>query len=103
VKLVVNHPTDVHSVSMQQVRDVTGRDVFWTVPFDKTIIRSGQLGTPVVMLKPGSKSARSIVDLAYTISGGQRERRFFRRGSFAPERVTDIKTAMVNLPQGGHE
>lgn len=79
IRLVVNHNTNVQKVSDEQVTHLTDKDVFWRIPFDKAIIQSGQMGTPVVLAKPRSKSARSIVDLAYAISGGKRERKLFRR------------------------
>lgn len=80
VKLVVNHPTNVNSVRPQQVQDVTGTQVFWDIPFDKQFIRAGQLGSPVTLTKPGSKGARNIIQLARSISGGERGGKLFRRG-----------------------
>lgn len=80
VKLVINHPTQVNSVKQQQVSVVTGFEIFWSIPFDKAFIKAGQLGSPVIVTRPGSKGARSIVDLAYAISGGKREGKLFRQG-----------------------
>ena len=79
VKLVINHPTQVNSVKEQQVSVVTGCETFWSIPFDKAFIRAGQLGSPLIVAKPRSKGARSIVDLAYAISGGKREGKLFRQ------------------------
>jgi pilus assembly protein CpaE len=81
VKLVINHPTDVHKVDIKQVQEVTGLDVFWTIPFDKQIVRGGQVGMPMVMTKPNARGARAMIDLAMAISGGRRDRRLFGRGS----------------------
>ncbi len=79
VKMVVNHPTQVNSVKVQQVADVTGTEIFWSIPYDTAFVKAGQLGTPVILSRPTSKAARSIVDLAFAISGGRREGKLFRR------------------------
>ena len=80
VKLVINHPSNVHKIDVKQVTEVTGCEVFWSIPYDKAFIRSSQVGLPIVLTKPNSKGASSIVDLALAISGGKRERKLFRRG-----------------------
>ncbi len=81
VKLVINHPTDVHKVDIKQVSEVTGLEVFWTVPFDKQVVRGGQVGMPLVLTKPNSRGAKAMIDLAMAISGGRRERRLFGRSA----------------------
>ena len=86
VKLVINHTNEFHRVNISQVTDVTGLDVFWSVPFDKAILRGGQVGMPMVMSQPKSKGARSMIDLALAISGGKREKRLFGRGRPIMER-----------------
>ena len=97
IRLVVNHNTDVQKVSESQVKQLTERDIFWRIPFDKTLIRSGQLGVPVVISKPRSRSANSIIDLAYAISGGKRERKLFRR-SRGRATNADTATTLVGAP-----
>jgi pilus assembly protein CpaE len=79
VKLVINHTNDFHKVDPKQITDVTGLDIFWSVPFDKSILRGGQVGMPLVMTNPDSKGAQSMIDLALAISGGKREKRLFGR------------------------
>jgi MinD superfamily P-loop ATPase len=86
VKLVINHTNEFHKVDVSQVTEVTGLDVFWSVPFDKAILRGGQVGMPMVMSKPKSRGARSMIDLALAISGGKREKRWFGRGRPIVER-----------------
>jgi MinD-like ATPase involved in chromosome partitioning or flagellar assembly len=46
-----------------------GRDVFWSVPYDRNISTATQLGMPVVVAKPHSKAAESLVEMAYALSG----------------------------------
>ena len=99
VKLVVNHPTDVHRVALEQVSEVTGLPVFWEIPYDKQIVRGGQVGMPMVMTKPNSKGPRSMIDLALAISGGRRERRLFgRRGN---QIAVTKRDALVPAVEGG--
>ena len=56
-------------------------DIFWTVPFDKAFIKAGQVGSPLILHKPNSRGARSIIDLSYAITGGKRESRLFRKSA----------------------
>ena len=46
-----------------------GRDVFWSVPYDRNISTATQLGMPVVVTKPNTKASESVVELAYALSG----------------------------------
>lgn len=100
VKLVINHPSNIHRVDVKQVSEVTNCEVFWSVPFDKAIVSGSQAGTPIVMSKPNSRGARSMIDLALAISGGKRERKLFGR---AGEVVVAAREALVPATQGGSE
>jgi pilus assembly protein CpaE len=99
VKLVINHTNDLQKVDPKQVSQVTGLEVFWTIPFDKAIVRGGQVGMPMVMTKPNSRGARSMIDLALAISGGKREKRLFGRG----RPVVPAREAFVPATEGGGE
>lgn len=100
IKLVVNHPTDIHRVDKKQVTEVTGLEIFWEVPYDRSVVQGGQVGMPLVMTKPNSKAARSVIDMALAISGGKRERKLFgRRGD--PMAPTPAPLAVAS--QGGGE
>ena len=50
-----------------------GREVFWSIPYDRNISTATQLGMPVVVAKPTSKASESMVELAYTLSGVKRQ------------------------------
>ncbi|MEE8347207.1 MAG: AAA family ATPase [Dehalococcoidia bacterium] len=69
VKLVINATNEASNVQPQEVKRMLGRDVFWTIPYDRNISTSTQLGMPVVVTKPSSKAAESMVELAYALSG----------------------------------
>lgn len=69
VKLVINATTEASNVQPQEVRRMLGREVFWSIPYDRNISMSTQLGMPVVVTKPNSRAAESLIELAYALSG----------------------------------
>jgi len=69
VKLVINSTNEATNVQPQEVKRMLGRDVFWSIPYDRNISTSTQLGMPVVVAKPTSKAAESMVELAFVLSG----------------------------------
>ncbi len=46
-----------------------GREVFWVVPYDRSISAATQLGMPVVVARPQSKASESMVEMAFAMSG----------------------------------
>ena len=69
IKLVINATNDATTVRPQEIKRMLGRDVFWSVPYDRNIATATQLGMPVVVAKPHSKAADSLVEMAYALSG----------------------------------
>jgi len=69
VKIVINHTSDAHGDTRVDIRRVLGKDIFWTIPYDRSISQTTQLGMPIVAAKPKSKSSQSFVELAYAIGG----------------------------------
>ncbi|MFQ5575221.1 MAG: hypothetical protein ACE5E0_06330, partial [Terriglobia bacterium] len=53
----------------QEIKRMLGRDVFWSIPYDRNISTSTQLGVPVVVAKPTAKASESMVELAFSMSG----------------------------------
>jgi pilus assembly protein CpaE len=74
VKLVINATNEASNVQPQEVKRMLGRDVYWSVPYDRNISTSTQLGMPVVVAKPSSKASESVVEMGYTLSGVQDQR-----------------------------
>jgi pilus assembly protein CpaE len=103
VKLLINHPTNVDTVKKEQVENVTGCEVFWTIPFDKAFVRSGQLGSPLILSKPASKGARNIAQLAHAIAGGGRESRLFRKPQTRPEPAEAVAAAVGSQETQGEQ
>ena len=69
IKLVINSTNDATNVQPNEVKRMLGRDVFWSIPYDRNISSATQLGMPVVVAKPQSKASESIVGMAQALSG----------------------------------
>jgi pilus assembly protein CpaE len=69
VKLVINATNEATNVQPQEVRRMLGREVFWSIPYDRNISTSTQLGMPVVVTKPSARASESLIELAYALSG----------------------------------
>ncbi len=69
IKLVINATNEAVNVQPQEVKRMLGRDVFWSIPYDRNISTATQLGMPVVLAKPQSRASESIVEMAYALSG----------------------------------
>ncbi len=69
VKLVINATNEASNVQPQEVKRMLGREVFWSIPYDRNISTATQLGMPVVVTKPITKASESVVELEYTLSG----------------------------------
>jgi pilus assembly protein CpaE len=74
IKVVVNVPNAANSLSSNDVAEVLGYPVFWSVPHDVKVAASSQMGEPVVQAHPGSKAAQAITQLHYTLVGAEPER-----------------------------
>lgn len=75
VKLMVNHATASNTVTWHDVRRTLGRQVFWELPYDRSVGVSTQAGRPVVLAKPKAKISQSLVDLINALSGSRRPAR----------------------------
>jgi pilus assembly protein CpaE len=69
VKIVINHTSGAHSDARVDIRRVLGKEVFWSIPYDRGISQTTQLGMPIVAAKPKSKASQSLVELSYAIGG----------------------------------
>ncbi|MBI2912683.1 MAG: AAA family ATPase [Chloroflexi bacterium] len=79
VKLVINATNEATNVQPQDVKRMLGREVFWSIPYDRNISMATQLGMPVVVAKPQSKAAESMVEMAYALSGVRQQQPSSRR------------------------
>jgi pilus assembly protein CpaE len=77
VKLVINHSTSANSLREEDVERVLEYPVTWRLPHDYNVASANQLGIPIVTAKPYARVSRAITDLAYDLSGAQRDRKGF--------------------------
>ena len=80
LKLVINATNEAHKADPQEVKRMLGRDLFWSVPYDRNISTATQLGIPVVMAKPDSRASESLVAMAYALSGVRRQQQQDQNG-----------------------
>jgi pilus assembly protein CpaE len=69
IKLVINATNEATNVQPNEVKRMLGREVFWSIPYDRNISTATQLGMPVVVAKPQSRASESIVEMAQALSG----------------------------------
>jgi pilus assembly protein CpaE len=74
IKLVINATNEATNVQPQEVKRMLGREVFWSVPYDRNISTATQLGMPVVLAKPQSKASESLVEMAFALSGVRQQK-----------------------------
>lgn len=69
VRLVVNTISKENVVTTKQLEQAIGRPVFWSIPHDRAVARSVQLGRPVVAEAGRSAASASVTGLALLIAG----------------------------------
>ena len=74
VKLALNHANSENGVHISDVEQVLKDKIFWSIPFDKNVVVSSQLGQPIVLTKPKARAARNLVDLSVAITGTRQKR-----------------------------
>jgi Flp pilus assembly CpaE family ATPase len=69
IRLVLNEVSPELEVRPAAVEEALGLSLFWSIPHDRALRRSGQLGEAVTEAHPNSRAARRISDLARVLSG----------------------------------
>ena len=69
IKLVINATNEASNVQPNEVKRMLGREVFWSIPYDRAISTATQLGMPVVVAKPTCRASESMVEMAHALSG----------------------------------
>jgi Flp pilus assembly CpaE family ATPase len=70
VRLVLNINTPELDVSPASVEAALGRQIFWTIPYDREVRSGAQIGRTAVEADPGGVAATGFLDLATVLSGG---------------------------------
>ncbi len=74
IKLVINATNEATNVQPHEVKRMLGREVFWSIPYDRNISTATQLGMPIVLAKPQSKASESIVEMSFALSGVRQQK-----------------------------
>src|SRR3990172_7398643 len=69
IRLVLNMTSPELDVRPSSIEDAIGQKIFWTIPYDKLLRRSAQLGQPLVESNPESAAAENLTELALILSG----------------------------------
>ena len=69
IRLVLNMTSPELDVRPSSIEDAIGQKIFWTIPYDKLLRRSAQLGQPLVESNPESAAAANLTELALILSG----------------------------------
>ncbi len=69
IRVVLNATAVDTDVSPASVEEALGRPIFWSLPYDRELRRSAQLGRSVVDASPASPAAVSFRDLAGVLTG----------------------------------
>ncbi len=74
IKLVINATNEDTNVKTHEVKRMLGREVFWSIPYDRNISTATQLGMPIVLAKPQSKASLSMVEMSFALSGVRQQK-----------------------------
>ena len=74
IKLVINATNEATNVRPHEVKRMLGREVFWSIPYDRNISTATQLGMPIVLAKPQSKASESMVEMSFALSGVRQQK-----------------------------
>jgi pilus assembly protein CpaE len=69
VRLTVNHSNLANSVKEADVARTLDYRIFWSIPYDESVMKASQIGRPIVLYQPGSKAANNIMHLASLVGG----------------------------------
>ena len=69
LKLVVNHATNANHVTDADVERTVGTRIFWTLPHDRAVPHSTQLGQPIVVSQPRAQMAQRVEAVAEYFGG----------------------------------
>jgi pilus assembly protein CpaE len=96
IKLVINATNEASNVQPNEVKRMLGREVFWSIPYDRNISTATQLGMPVVVAKPQSRASESVVDMAHALSG-------VKQGNVQRPKETNPKNGLLSRFLGAPE
>ncbi len=82
IRILTNAISPDDAVRPSAVEEALGREVFWSIPYDRKVRQGTHLGQPIVITSPQSVAAKSFGDLATLIAGGRVEQKGKMFGGF---------------------
>ena len=67
--LTINDVNAVNTIRVDDLPQIVHHDIYWQIPYDDQVIRAGQSGQPVVVVKPKSRAAKEMRALAEKLVG----------------------------------
>jgi pilus assembly protein CpaE len=67
--LTINDVNAVNTIRVDDLPQIVHHDIYWQIPYDDQVIRAGQSGQPVVVVKPKSRASKEMRALAEKIVG----------------------------------
>ncbi len=71
IRMVLNVAAPEVEVRPQAIEEALGRPIFWTIPYDRQLRRSSQMGQALVQTQPLSPAAANLTELALTLTGSR--------------------------------
>lgn len=71
VKVVVNRYNETTGIKDRDLEKTLASRVFWRIPHDPEVVRSAQVGRPIVTMNTKARAASSIVQMGLSIAGVQ--------------------------------
>ena len=69
IRVVLNLSAPEVEVQPSSIEEALGHQIFWTIPYDRYLRRSAQIGRSLFDTYPSSPAARTFADLALVLSG----------------------------------
>ncbi|MHB8576484.1 MAG: AAA family ATPase, partial [Dehalococcoidia bacterium] len=69
VRLTVNHSNLASSVKESDIARTLDYPIFWSIPYDESVMKASQVGKPIVLYQPNSKATNNIMHLASLVGG----------------------------------
>ena len=83
IKVVLNRAGMDTGVREKDVERTLDCDLWWRIPQDNEVVKSAQLGRPIVLNRPNSKVSVEIREIARALAGIRQQSKQKRRGGFA--------------------
>lgn len=67
--LTINDVNAVNTIRVEDLPQIVHHDIYWKISYDDQVIRAGQTGQPVVVVKPKSRASKEMLGLSEKLAG----------------------------------